>query len=51
MKVAIKSLFSKVERFLIQNNKRFVIGADSSDCESSSELILREAKFENINEH
>ena len=51
MKVAIKSLFSKVERFLIRNNKRFVIGADSSDCESSSELILREAKFENINEH
>ena len=51
MKVAIKSLFSKVERFLIRNNKRFVIGTDSSDGESSSERIVRDPMFENMNEH
>ena len=42
-KIAIKSLFSKVERFLIRNNKRFVIGTDSSDEESSTELYARES--------
>ena len=48
MKVAINSLFSKVERFLIRNNRRFVIGTDSSDGESSSECIMREPMLETI---
>ena len=42
MKIAIKTLFSKVERFLIRNNKKFVIGTDSDDDESSSNLDTRE---------
>ena len=51
MKIAIQSLFSKVERFLIRNNKRFVIETDLSDGESSSELIVKEPMLENVSEH
>ena len=50
MKVAIKSLFSKVEKFLIRNNKRFVIKSDSSDSETSSDLIVQDHMSEKINE-
>ena len=51
LKVAISALFSKVERFLIKNNKRFVIQTDSSDADSSSSPVTREQMHENINDH
>ena len=44
MKVAIKALFSKVERFLIRNNKKFVLKTDTSDGEISSEITQEEMK-------
>ena len=46
MKIAIKALFSKIERFLIRNNKKFVIQTDSSDSESSSVIAQSEIKQE-----
>ena len=46
MKIAMKALFSKIERFLIRNNKKFVIQTDSSDGESSSVIAQSEIKQE-----
>ena len=31
MRVVIKALFSKAERFLIRNNKKFLLTSDESD--------------------
>ena len=46
MKIVMKALFSKIERFLIRNNKKFVIQTDSSDGESSSVIAQSEIKQE-----
>ena len=35
MKIMIKALFSKAERFLIRKNKKFVLKIDRSEGESS----------------
>ena len=51
LKVAISALFSKVERFLIRNNKKFVLKTDSSDSDSSSNPVTREHMHGIINEH
>ena len=42
MRVAIKALFSKTERFLIQNNRKFVIGS------VEKESVYRNKLDENI---
>ena len=34
MRIGFKTLFTKSERFLIRNNKRFVITSDESDTAS-----------------
>ena len=34
LKIALKVLFTKVELFLIRNNKKFVIDTDKDDGES-----------------
>ena len=47
----IKTLFSKMERFLIRNNKRFVINTDSSDGDSSSDSKTGDYMLEGINGH
>ena len=41
MKVAIKALFLELERFLIRNNKRFVIKSDSINDEYPSDLATK----------
>ena len=51
LKVAISALFSKVERFLIRNNKKFVLKTDSSDSDSSSNPVTREHMHGIITEH
>ena len=37
MKIALKVLFTKVEMFLIRNNRKFLIETDKSDGRSSLE--------------
>ena len=47
IKVALKVLFSKVERFLIKNNRKFVICSDeSSDANSHDTKVERASKYE-----
>ena len=42
MKIMLKTLFTKPERFLIHNNKRFVITSDESDKSVSLSTIKKE---------
>ena len=42
IKIALKALFTKPERFLIRNNKRFVITSDESDKSFSLSTYRKE---------
>ena len=44
----VKALFSKMERFLIRKNKRFVIQTDSSDRYTSSDNTAGDCTHEGL---
>ena len=50
MKIVLKTLFTKAERFLIRNNRSFVIDSDESDSRHSKNSAKRKLKQDIVNE-
>ena len=50
MKIMLKTLFTKAERFLIRNNRSFVIDSDESDSRHSRNSSKRKLKQDIVNE-
>ena len=50
MKILLKTLFTKAERFLIRNNRSFVIDSDESESRHSKISAKRKLKQDIVNE-